>query len=190
MTVPISPKQITPLPPAPSPEDSITEFNSKAFNSVAAQGVFVTEANKLAMDTFTNATASKEGADAASLSAAAALQSKNEAANSVVAAGAAANAAGMSAAAAAQKADAAAASADDASRLNLGPHPADPTTDNAGRPILTGATYFNTTTSKWKVYNGTQWADGISDIAGVKSVNGMTGIVDLRPQMHATALYF
>ena len=74
---------------------------------------------------------------------------------------------------------AAAASAVQASKLNLGNKASAPTLDNQGAALLAGATYYDTTLNKWRVWTGVAWGDGISAIAGVASVNGMTGNVSL-----------
>lgn len=41
----------------------------------------------------------------------------------------------------------------------LGAFPSDPATDNDGNPLITGATYFNTTTQTTRFYNGAGWED-------------------------------
>jgi hypothetical protein len=41
----------------------------------------------------------------------------------------------------------------------LGAFATDPTTDNDGDPLVTGAQYFNTTSDATKVYNGSAWQD-------------------------------
>ena len=73
------------------------------------------------------------------------------------------------------------ASAVAASKLNLGNKASAPTLDNQGEALLAGSTYYDTTLSKWRVWTGVAWGDGISSIAGVSSVNGMTGNVTLPP---------
>ena len=72
---------------------------------------------------------------------------------------------------------AAADSAVQASKLNLGNKSTPPTLDNQGAALLAGATYYDTTLGKWRVWTGAAWGDGISSIAGVASVNGATGAV-------------
>jgi hypothetical protein len=74
---------------------------------------------------------------------------------------------------------AAEASAIAASKLNLGNKSSPPTTDNQGAALLAGATYYDTTLDKWRVWNGSAWTEGISAVAGVASVNGQTGDVVL-----------
>jgi len=64
-----------------------------------------------------------------------------------------------------------------ASKLNLGNKPSPPTLDNQGAALLAGATYYDTTLSKWRVYSGSAWTDGLSAVAGVTSFNGSTGAV-------------
>ena len=41
--------------------------------------------------------------------------------------------------------------------------------------ILAGATYYDTTLVKARVWSGVAWADGISAVAGVASLNGESG---------------
>jgi len=64
-----------------------------------------------------------------------------------------------------------------ASKLNLGNKSSPPTLDNQGAALLAGATYYDTTLSKWRVYSGSAWTDGLSAVAGVTSFNGATGAV-------------
>lgn len=68
-----------------------------------------------------------------------------------------------------------------ASKLNLGNKTSAPTLDNQGAALLAGATYYDTVLNKWRVWTGTAWGDGISAVAGVSSVNGLTGNVTLPP---------
>ena len=71
--------------------------------------------------------------------------------------------------AAAASAAAAAASYDAFDDRYLGSKASDPTLDNDGNALLTGALYFDSTNSVMKVYNGTEWANASSSIEGVKS---------------------
>lgn len=124
--------------------------------------------------------------DAANAASAAAGASATAAASSASAALASQTASGLSAASAAASAVASAASATSASdsaiaasKLNLGNKSAPPTVDNQGAPLLAGATYYDTTSNKWRVWTGSAWGDGISALAGVSSINGQTGDVVL-----------
>ena len=56
-------------------------------------------------------------------------------------------------------ANAAASSYDQFDDRYLGDKASDPTLDNDGNALLTGALYFNTTTDVMRVYNGSAWQD-------------------------------
>ena len=168
MTDIVTPPTIDALPPAPQPTDTPSEFDSKAFALLAAQVAMVGDFNSAAAATQQNATAANERAVAAASSASAADVSANTASiQAGVAAGAAITAT--------DKAAEAAASALSASKLNLGDKAFPPTTDNQGSAILAGATYYDTTLNKWRVWNGAAWTEGISAVAGVASLNGESG---------------
>lgn len=101
---------------------------------------------------------------AAAASAAAAVVSAAAAAASAVAAAASAVAAALSETNAAASETAAAASEaataaiyDDFDDRYLGPKAVEPTLDNDGDALLTGALYFNTVTNKMYVYTGAAW---------------------------------
>jgi hypothetical protein len=49
----------------------------------------------------------------------------------------------------------------------LGPKSSDPTLDNDGNALVTGALYFNTTSNVMKVYTGSAWAAAYVSAAGV-----------------------
>lgn len=68
---------ITPLPTAPAVTDTTSEFNTKAFNWVAALDTFTTEANALASAVDADATAAAADADAAEAAAIAATAAAN-----------------------------------------------------------------------------------------------------------------
>ena len=77
----------------------------------------------------------------------------------VQAAAASATAAAASATAAAASATSAAASYDSFDDRYLGAKSSDPSVDNDGNALVTGALYFNTTSNTMKVYNGVAWGD-------------------------------
>ena len=168
MTDIVTPPTINALPPAPQPADTPSEFDSKAFALLSAQVAMVGDFNSAAAATQQNATAANERAVAAASSASAANGSANTASiQAGVASGAATTAT--------DKAAEATASALSASKLNLGNKASPPTTDNQGSALLAGATYYDTTLSKWRVWNGAAWTEGISAVAGVASLNGESG---------------
>ena len=111
-------------------------------------------------------------ATAAAVSAAAAAVSETNAGNS-------ATAAASSATAAAGSATAAAASYDSFDDRYLGPKATDPTVDNDGNPLLTGALYFNTTTNEMRVYSGATWLVAYLPASGYLALSGgtMTGAI-------------
>jgi hypothetical protein len=101
------------------------------------------------------------------------LGSATSAADSAAAASASASAASTSASNASDSADAAAASAAAAASSYdafddryLGDKASDPTLDNDGNALLTGALYFNTTSDVMKVYDGSAW-----NIAAISSAS-------------------
>lgn len=168
MTDIVAPPTIDALPPAPQPADTPSEFDSKAFALLAAQVAMVGDFNSAAAATQQNATAANERAVAAASSASAANVSANTASiQAGVASGAATTAT--------DKAAEATASALSVSKLSLGNKASPPATDNQGGAILAGATYYDTTLNKWRVWNGAAWTEGISAVAGVASLNGESG---------------
>ena len=64
-------------------------------------------------------------------------------------------------------------------RLVLGPKSTPPTVDNDGQPLLEGAEYYNTVTKARYSWTGAAWMIGTNVTAGVSSVNGKTGVVNL-----------
>lgn len=44
----------------------------------------------------------------------------------------------------------------------LGPKAADPTLDNEGNPLIIGAAYWNTTTSRLRIWDGANWSDAVA----------------------------
>lgn len=168
MTDIVSPPTINALPPAPQPADTPAEFDGKAFALLAAQVAMVGDFNSAAAATQQNATAANERAVAAASSASAANGSASTASiQAGVASGAATTAT--------DKAAEATASALSASKLNLGPKAVAPVVDNQGAALLAGATYYDTALGRWRVWSGAAWADGISAVAGVSSLNGEAG---------------
>lgn len=88
------------------------------------------------------------------------------AAASASAASSSASSASGSATAAASSAASAAASYDSFDDRYLGAKASDPTTDNDGNPLLTGALYWNTTSNAMKVYDGSAWVAAYLPTAG------------------------
>jgi hypothetical protein len=95
-------------------------------------------------------------------SATAALSSKNAAATSASSAATSASNASTSATNAASSATAAAASYDSFDDRYLGAKTSDPTVDNDGNALLTGALYWNSATGVFKVWSGSAWVTNIT----------------------------
>jgi hypothetical protein len=160
---------ITALPTAPSRADPTT-FSARGDAFLGALGTFVTETNTVAGEVSTNAASAATSATTATTQASIATTGASTATTQASIATSAASSASSSA-------TSAGASAIAASKLNLGNKASAPSVDNQGATLLAGATYYDTTLSKWRVYSGSAWTDGISAVAGVSSVNGITGSV-------------
>ena len=105
----------------------------------------------------TSATNAANSATASATSASSASASATAAATSATSAATSATAAATSASSALTSANSAAASYDQFDDRYLGDKTSDPTVDNDGNPLLTGALYFNTAIGAMKVYDGSSW---------------------------------
>ena len=172
-------------------------FNAEAYAWGTAMPTVASGIHGIAESAKTNATAAKEQAEAAQEQAEAAQQIKDDANYEVGLLAAAASTSAGIASGYASAASSSAGLADGskvaagvsaglaegsriaASKLNLGGKASAPALDNQGDALLTGATYYDTVLDKWRVWTGIAWADGVSSIAGVSSLNGLTGDVTL-----------
>lgn len=57
----------------------------------------------------------------------------------------------------------------------LGSKASDPATDNDGNALIEGAQYWNTTTKRWRTYNGTAFEDDVNDTNVGSVVDGVSG---------------
>ena len=137
---------------------------SSANTSAQAASTSAASAVTSASSALTSQQAASTSAASASTSAASALTSANSATSSASAAATSATAAATSATSAATSAIAAATSAASAATTYdafddryLGNKSSDPTLDNDGGALLTGALYFNDVIDAMKVYNGASW---------------------------------
>ncbi len=166
----------TPIPAGPAvPNSALPEptFDAQyeAFNQWERDEL-APKANALAQNVYENTTEVVSNAASAASSASIATAQADAAMGYR-------NSAQASANTATSKAAEADASAIAASKLNLGDKATPPTTDNQGGALRAGATYYDTTLGKWRVWTGTAWGDGISALAGVASLNGQTGDVTI-----------
>ena len=105
-------------------------------------------------------------ATSAATSAAAALVSQNAAATSATNSARSETKSANSATSSAASATHAAASLEEFDYTYLGQKSSDPTVDNDGDPLATGALYFSTSANQLRVYNGTSWQDAGSAVNG------------------------
>lgn len=164
MTAPVEPIPIDPGPAVPTSADPEATFDAMFEAFLAWQkNTLQPGANALAAATYTNAVAASEQALVAGLQAAAASDSAAEANASALAASGSADLAGQQAA-----------QAEQAVERYQGTAAIDPATGKAG-PLAAGDWYINTATGFVRAYNGSAWVQGISVVAGVSSLNGLTG---------------
>jgi len=152
---------------ATSAAASATAAATSATSAVASATAAATSATSAA----TSASSALTSANSASTSAASALVSQSAAATSATSAAASETAAATSASSASTSASSALTSANSASTSAnsaatsydqfddryLGSKSSDPTLDNDGGALLTGALYFNDVIDAMKVYNGSSW---------------------------------
>lgn len=133
----------------------------------------------------------KYNANLAASSASDASTSASNAASSASAASTSASNAASSASAASTSATNAAASYDAFDDRYLGSKSSNPTVDNDGNALITGALYFNTTVPEMRVYDGSSWVFvGASGSAGVSSFNARYGDITLTSSDVTTALTY
>ena len=128
-----------------------------------------TNANSAKYDLIVDAASATTSASAASTSA-------TNAANSATAASTSATNAANSATASASSATSAANSFDDFDDRYLGAKSSDPSVDNDGDALITGALYFDTTLGAMKVYTGSTWQTVTVSAANQANINTVAGI--------------
>ena len=142
---------------ASASETAAAASEAAAATSESNAATSATSSASSATDSANSATASASSATDSANSATASANSATSSASSATAASGSATAASGSATAAANSAAAAAATYDDFDDRYLGDKASDPTLDNDGNALLTGALYFNTTSDAMKVYDGAAW---------------------------------
>jgi len=137
---------------------------TSAANSATAATTSATSASNSATAAATSATSAAASATAAATSATSASASATASATSASASATSASSAETSASSALTSANSAATSASSAAASYdsfddryLGAKASDPTVDNDGNPLITGALYFNTAIPAMKVYTGSAW---------------------------------
>ncbi len=130
---------------------------TNASNSATSASTSASTATTQATNAGNSATAAATSATNASNSASAASTSATNASNSATAASTSATNAASSATSAASSATAAAASFDSFDDRYLGAKSSNPSVDNDGNALLTGAIYFNTVANEMRVWTGSAW---------------------------------
>jgi hypothetical protein len=130
---------------------------SAASSSASSASTSASNASTSASNAASSASAASTSASNASTSATNAANSASSASTSATNAANSASSASTSATSAAASATAAAASYDSFDDRYLGAKTANPTLDNDGNALLTGALYFNSTANEMRVYTGSVW---------------------------------
>ena len=148
---------------------------TSAANSATAAATSATSAANSASAAATSATSAAASETAAATSASSASASSSAAATSASSAATSASSALTSANSAATSASSAAASYDSFDDRYLGAKSSDPTVDNDGNPLITGALYFNTAIPAMKVYTGSAWQIVAADTSNFVDKSLWTG---------------
>ena len=136
---------------------SAAAFATAAATSATSAAVSATAAATSATSAAASATTAANSVATIAGYATSAANSATAAATSATSAAASATAAATSATSAATSASSAAASYDAFDDRYLGSKTSDPTLDNDGGALVTGALYFNSVVNAMKVYNGSSW---------------------------------
>jgi hypothetical protein len=152
---------------------------SNASTSASTATTQASNASTSATNAASSATAASGSASSAATQASNASTSASNAASSASTATTQASNASTSATNAASSATAAAASYDSFDDRYLGAKSSNPTVDNDGNALLTGALYWNTTSSEMRVYSGSAWGAAYIPAAGYLALSGgtMTGAI-------------
>ena len=130
--------------------------------ATAQKDIAVTKASEASASAATATTKASEASTSASTASTHASTATTQASTATTKASEASTSAGN----AATSATAAAASLDSFDDKYLGAKSSNPTVDNDGDALVTGALHFNTTANSMRVYNGSSWADAGSAVNG------------------------
>ena len=182
MTIPT----ITVLPTAPARTDTPAVFNTRADAFLGAlYSPFSTQMNASITAINTDVAGIDTAVTAAQLAKTQAETAETNAETAETNAGNSATAAGTSAANALTSENAAAATYDNFDDRYLGAFATDPTTDNDGNALQTGAQYFNTTNTVTRVYNGSAFQDSAALVTTVT----LSQVTDFPSQSGKSGLY-
>jgi hypothetical protein len=152
---------------AETAETNAETAQAAAASSASAASTSATNASNSASTATTQATNASNSAAAASTSASNASTSASAASTSASNASTSASNAATAQAAAESARDSALSAYDNFDDRYLGAKSTDPTLDNDGNALLTGALYYNTTSNVMKVYTGSAWVAAYVSATGV-----------------------
>ena len=167
---------------ASSASTSASAASTSASNASASASTASTQATNAASSASSasgSASTATTQASNASTSASAASTSATNASTQATNAANSASTASTQATNAATSATAAAASYDSFDDRYLGAKASDPTLDNDGNALLTGALYWNSTSNEMRVYSGSAWITSYLPASGYLALSGgtMTGAI-------------
>jgi hypothetical protein len=168
----------------------VAALSSASLNAVASQTANIAALGPISADITT--VASNIGAvQSASVNALTAQSAATSASLSALSATSSASAASASASAASSSAASAAASFDSFDDRYLGAKSSAPSVDNDGNALITGALYWNSTSSLLYIWTGSGWDQAAFSVSGaVTSFNTRTGAVTLSSTDVTNALTF
>ena len=166
---------------AATSESNASTSATNAANSATAASTSATNSATSATSSANSASAASTSATYAAASASDAATSESNAASSASSASTSATNASTSATNAASSATSAAASYDSFDDRYLGTKGSDPSTDNDGDSLVTGALYYNTSVEEMRVYTGSSWLAAYIPATGYLQLSGgtMTGSLTL-----------
>ena len=151
---------------ASSSASSASSSASSATSSASAASTSASNASTSATNASSSASSASTSATNASNSASTATTQATNASNSASSASTYATNASNSATAAASSASDAATLYDNFDDRYLGAKSSAPSVDNDGNSLITGALYFNSSTSLMKVWSGSAWLDAYASLSG------------------------
>ena len=149
--------------------------SAAAASSASAAATSASNAASSASAASTSASNAATSESNAAASASTASTQATNASNYAAAASTSATNAANSASAASTSASNAAASYDLFDDRYLGAKASDPSVDNDGNPLVTGAMYFNTTSNATRIYNGSGWQDSAAITTIINLATQVTG---------------
>lgn len=177
--MPTTPPTIAALPTPPSRDDP-ANFAARGDAFLGALPTFRSETNSVASNVYANAVEAATSASTATTQATNAAASAGTATTQATNASGSASNAAASATSAGNSANAAAASYDAFDDRYLGSKTSDPTLDNDGNALLTGALYWNSAADEMRVWNASAWvqtflpAGAYVTVAGTQTLTNKT----------------